>query len=62
MKKIMIAMLGGVHRNEGRVSWWPTICYWWALIFPRPGGRVSGRALTPAERERFLAASRRRAK
>ena len=49
--KIIEALLGGVHRGEqGRVAWGPTFRYWWAIFFPS-WGEVSGRALTPAERE-----------
>ena len=69
MKKIIAVLRGGIHRNlldgpggqQGRVAWGPTLKYWWALIFPARDGEVAGRALTPTERERFMAASRRRA-
>jgi len=55
---MFMSMLDGVHRGEqGRIAWRPTIRYWWAIFFPIRNGDVSGRALTPAERE-FLAASR----
>jgi len=61
MKKIIAVLRGGIHRGEqGRVAWGPTLKYWWALIFPARDGEVTGRALTPAERE-FLARARARA-
>jgi len=49
---MFMSMLDGVHRAaDGRVAIAPTIRYWWALMFPAKDGEVSGRALTPAERE-----------
>ena len=61
MKKIIAVLRGGIHRGEqGRIAWRPTIRYWWATMFPAARGDVSGRALTPAERE-FLARARARA-
>jgi hypothetical protein len=63
MKNIIGVIAGGVHRrNGGGVAWWPSLRYWWALVFPARDGNTSGRALTPAERALFLAASRRSAR